>query len=478
LAAHDDGCCMQDTQTNDDFERSALAQKLVELGPYRLREMIGQGGMGAVYLADQTEPVKRRVAIKVTRIDLTSIGRVARFESERQILATLKHPNIAQVLDAGSTPEGYPFMVMEYIDGVAVDLYAKREKLSIAARLELILQACDAVAHAHQNGIIHRDLKPENLIVEQLNQRPRVKLIDFGIAKLVQGAERHMTVTGTSLGTPRYMSPEQSKAYQDLDTRTDVYSLGLTMFRLLTGALPHESSSASPEGRDATEFGPESAGSRNDRFDDRPMSPSRAAKNSSDALLADVGISLSPAALSTSLRGELDWIVLKAIAPEREHRYGSIREFAQDIERFLAQEPVLAAPPSRWYPWGKFFARYRWQTTVMLMFAVLLGLTSLSLLSAWQEERAARQLADLQLKQHEFFNAFLIDVLGSVKPSQAGADITLSDVLNHAVAKLPEQHRRDPANALALRLLLSKSLAVQATRQAERASHVEPRNPK
>jgi eukaryotic-like serine/threonine-protein kinase len=435
---------MQNTQTNDGYERSVLTQKLVQLGPYRLREIIGEGGMGAVYLADQFKPVQRRVAIKVTRIDLASISRVARFESERQILATLKHPNIAQVFDAGATPEGYPFMVMEYIDGVAIDQYAKREQLAVTARIALILQACEAVAHAHQNGVIHRDLKPENLLVEKLDQSARVKLIDFGIAKLVEGATSQLTATGIALGTPRYMSPEQTRANPHIDTRTDVYSLGLTLFRLLTGALPNDANAQEPQEK------------WRDPFAHAALAPSRVVSKANAQIATAIGMPISRAELCTTLRGELDWIVLKAIAPNREQRYGSVREFAQDLQRFLAQEPVLAAPPNRWYPWAKFFRRYRWQTAAVLLSSFLLASAVLSLLQAWQQERAARAIADQRLKQHEFFNAFVIELLSTVKASKPGSEVTLNDILHHAVQQMPEQLRKDPRNGRALGLLLGE----------------------
>ncbi len=431
---------MQSTQTSDQREHQLLGLQLSSIGPYILRQIIGEGGMGAVYLADQTEPVQRKVAIKVTRVDLGSSDRLARFESERQILATLKHPHIAQVFGAGETPQGFPYMVMEYVNGLPISAFAASHKLSLSERLELMLQACQAIAHAHQNGVIHRDIKPSNLLVEQLDGRAQVKLIDFGIAKLVETANGQQTQTGHSIGTPQYMSPEQRRALADIDTRTDVYSLGLTLFQLLTGKLPEQ-------------VNPTRA-----PVDDQALeTPSRCVAKSNDQELSHhYPAHVRRANLSASLRGELDWVVLKACAFDRTQRYGSVRELAADLQRVLANEPVFAAPPSRLYVLRKYVQRHRWQAVVALAMLHLIALTSTLVLHAWQRERVARSIADQQLRQHRAFNEFLLHVLTTVPTPPDGIEISLNNVLEHANSELPTQFKDDQMSATAMRLLLAR----------------------
>jgi eukaryotic-like serine/threonine-protein kinase len=454
---------MQRTQTADQHEHAILTHQLRVIGPYRLEKIIGEGGMGAVYLAQQTEPVQRQVAIKVTRVDLASVGRLARFESERQILATLKHPNIAQVFDAGQTAEGFPFMVMEYVNGPSIDVYAAQQMCSVLDRIRLIVQASKALAHAHQNGVIHRDVKPANLIVEQIDGKACVKLIDFGIAKLVENQTAGQTKTGHSLGTPEYMSPEQQKALSDIDTRTDVYSLGLTLFELLTGTLPFLSK-------------PGWATMDNASF----MVPSRFVANSDGDALAQHGAGeRTPAQLSAKLRGELDWVVMKACAPDREQRYSSVREFAADLERYLANEPVLAAPPKQWYVLKKFMMRNRWQSIAVGATLLLSAVAAALVFNAWQQEKKARALADQQLKQHQAFNDFIVRVLTTVKPNAQGQPILLTDVIQRAHTEVEQHFKNDRVSAAAMRMLLARvDFVMQQKRPGPPAPEAQTQAPK
>lgn len=433
---------MNRTLTYDDQEHALLNQQLSAIGPYVLRKPIGAGGMGAVYLAEQTGPLQRQVAIKVTRIELGSVGRLARFEAERQILATLKHPNIAQIFDAGNTAQGHPYLVMEYIDGPTIDQFANNAELSVRERIQLILQVCGALGHAHQNGVIHRDVKPDNILVEnhlddsQASDpvtQARVKLIDFGIAKLVSPDAASQTETGRSIGTPAYMSPEQRSGHNDIDTRTDVYSLGLTLYHLLTRQLPNLDACAA--------------------FLDKP---SAVIGRSSDRELRGYGRDVDGKQLGRSFVADLDWVVLKACAYQRADRYSSIGEFASDLQRYLDGLPVLAAPPSRWYEMKKYVQRHRWQTAFSLAFIVVGALAGFAVFNAWQQERAARALADQQLQQHLAFNAFVLHVLSTAKPRVAGTPTALSDVIAHAHAELPKRFSGDPFAKRAMQHLLGE----------------------
>jgi eukaryotic-like serine/threonine-protein kinase len=421
---------MHPTLTFDDTEHALLDQQLSAIGPYVLHKAIGAGGMGAVYLAEQTQPIQRHVAIKVTRVELGSVGRIARFESERQILATLKHPNIAQIYDAGNTSQGHPFLVMEFIDGSSIDAFAHDAKLPVKARIALVIQACEALKHAHQNGVIHRDIKPDNLLVENRSNRATVKLIDFGIAKLI-AAQNLQTETGRSVGTPAFMSPEQRAGSADIDTRTDVYSLGLTLYFVLTQQLPEPTE---PQARLAK--------------------PSTLIARSDDTVLKGYGDAVERTALTREFVGDLDWVILKACAQEREQRYGSVGELAADLQRFIGGFPVLAAPPNRFYAFKKYMQRHRWQTTLALGFVLLCSFASIMVVQSWQQERAARALADQQLRQHLAFNAFLLHVLSTAQPRKLGSPIALSDVISHAQKELPVHFKNDGISKFAMGQLL------------------------
>jgi serine/threonine protein kinase len=322
-------------------------------GRYTLLDVLGEGGMGTVYRADQTEPVKRPVALKLIRVGMDSRAVLARFDAERQALALMDHPNIARVYDGGTTAAGQPFFVMELVSGVPITEYCDRKRLPVRARLELFVIVCQAVQHAHQKGIIHRDLKPSNVLVTEVDGRPTPKVIDFGVAKAteIKLTDLSLADTGAIVGTPTYMSPEQADpSSMDIDTRTDIYALGVILYELLAGSPPI----------DAKQF---KRGAILEMLrmvlEVDPPRPSTKV-STSDALPSIAAIrGLEPAQLKRALRGDLDWIVMKALEKDRSRRYETANGFAADVLRHLSSEPVLAAPPSRAYRVRKFVRKHR-----------------------------------------------------------------------------------------------------------------------
>ena len=326
-----------------------MADPNIRIGPYRLFRILGKGGMGVVYQAEQLEPVKREVAIKLIHAGAEwSDVIVRRFESERQALAVMEHPSIARVFDGGVTDDGRPYFVMELVRGVPLLEYCDGKKLPLADRIRLFIQVCRAVQHAHQKGVIHRDLKPSNILVTEDNGEPLAKVIDFGIARSINPGDEaeRLTIVGELMGTPAYMSPEQLNPTMDVDTRSDVYALGVVLYELFTGNLPFERTAY----QSLAIFGIS------------PMAPPRPGQRISKLGAAAEQMaayrSADPAALVRALRGDLDWIVMKAMDPERERRYATANALAMDLERSLAHEPVLARPPSTTYRARKFVRRH------------------------------------------------------------------------------------------------------------------------
>src|SRR5947209_7617127 len=338
------------------------------IGPYRLVHMLGIGGMGAVWRAEQTAPFHRTVALKLIKVGMDTRAVVARFESERQALALMEHPNIAKVFDAGATPEGRPFFVMEYVPGLPITTYCDKHCLTIKERLALFTQVCDGVQHAHQKAIIHRDLKPSNVLVGELDHKPVPKIIDFGLAKATGPRLSQATMyteVGGIVGTPDYMSPEQAdSAERNIDTRTDVYSLGVILYELLVGALPFSSREMAGEGTPAM--------LRRIRAQEPTLPSSKLKSLGESAEDSAAKRQEHPQALRRHLRGELDWITMKALEKDRTRRYGSPSELAADINRYVKNEPVLAGQPSTMYRAGKFVQRHRFGVSVATAVALLL----------------------------------------------------------------------------------------------------------
>src|SRR6202451_723284 len=358
------------------------------IGLYRLLQKIGEGGMGEVWLAEQKEPVRRRVAIKLIKAGMDTREVVARFESERQALALMDHPAIAKVLDAGSTPQGAPYFAMEYVAGVAITAYCDNHRLSTRERLELFMHVCEGVQHAHQKAIIHRDLKPSNILVTEVDGHPAPKIIDFGVAKALTQkltADTMFTRVGALVGTPEYMSPEQAlSSNEDIDTRTDVYSLGVIFYELLAGAPPIELRKVAFE-----EF------LRRVREED-PAKPSTNIRTQPPETPTDVARKrhTEPLSLAKQMRGDLDSIALKALEKERARRYGSPSDFAEDIGRYLRHEAVLAVPPSAAYRARKFARRHRPALTITAAFVLVLFVAAA--VSIRQSIRANREAAVAQ----------------------------------------------------------------------------------
>ena len=343
------------------------------IGPYKLLEQIGEGGFGIVYLAEQIEPVRRQVALKIIKPGMDTRQVVARFEAERQALALMDHPNIAKVHDGASTESGRPYFVMELVKGVPITEYCDQCNLAARERLELFIRVCRAVQHAHQNGIIHRDVKPANVLIAMQDGRPAPKVIDFGVAKAINQRLTEQTLqTGFAqiVGTPMYMSPEQAELSPlEVDTRTDIHALGVLLYELLTGTTPFEKERLSKASFDELR--------RIIREEEPPRPSRRLSTLRADALstIADRR-RIHPRRLEQLVRGDLDWIVMKCLEKDRTRRYETANELARDVERFLNEEPVEACPPSAGYRFRKFVRRNRAPAiaAALLLLTLLAGL--------------------------------------------------------------------------------------------------------
>ena len=362
------------------------------VGPYKLLQRIGEGGMGVVYMAEQVEPVRRTVAVKIIRGGMDSRSMLARFEAERQALAMMDHPNIAHVFDVGTTESGLPFFVMELVKGVPITRFCDDKRLGLRERLELFVPVCQAIQHAHQKGVIHRDIKPSNVLVAQYDDRPVPKVIDFGVAKAMNQklTERTLfTAFGSVVGTLEYMSPEQAKLNQlDIDTRSDVYALGVLLYELLTGSTPIDRARLKAAALDEV--------LRIIREEEPARPSTRLSAARTQPATQPASPAGAPAACERSgqeLRGELDWIVMKALEKDRARRYETANGLARDVQRYLKDEPVEACPPTLAYRVKKFYRKNRAAVAVAAGFAVLLGVSAVGstmlAVSAMRAERIA-----------------------------------------------------------------------------------------
>jgi serine/threonine protein kinase/Tfp pilus assembly protein PilF len=461
------------SHSHETIDHDPIEKRVGEtIGPYKLLEAIGEGGMGVVYMAEQERPVRRKVALKLIKPGMDSKQIIARFEVERQALALMDHPNIARVHDAGATPHGRPYFVMELVRGLPITDYCDRERLGIPERLELFVLVCRAVQHAHQKGVVHRDLKPSNVLVTVVDGGPVPKVIDFGIAKAVDQKltdKTCFTAFAQLVGTPLYMSPEQAElAGVDVDTRSDVYSLGVLLYELLTGTTPFEPHRFQKAALDEMR--------RIIREEEPPRPSMRLSSFGSSLETVTTSRKSAPRRLDRAVRGELDWIVMKALEKDRRRRYETANDFAADVMRHLTNEAVEARPTTAWYRFVKYARRNRAGLTT----AVLIGLAMAAgtAVSAWQAVRAkaAEIEAERRAEDTEFVVQSLInDVISAAAPDEwRGRPVRVIQLLDRAEASLPARFVGRPIAEAAFRRALAQAYADlsyndESARQVRRA---------
>jgi eukaryotic-like serine/threonine-protein kinase len=438
------------------------------IGRYKLLQEIGEGGFGTVWMAEQMEPVSRRVALKIIKLGMDTREVIARFESERQALAMMDHPNIARVLDAGATDKGRPFFVMELVKGISITNYCDDAGLPTRERLALFGDVCSAINHAHQKGIIHRDIKPSNVMVTLYADKPVVKVIDFGIAKATQGKLTDKTIFTRFeqfIGTPVYMSPEQAAlSAVDIDTRSDIYALGILLYELLVGKPPFDGKSLA------------SAGYEEMRRIIREVEPVKPSSRLS-TIVGEERTQLAkahriePEKIGRLVEPDLDWIVMKAIEKDRARRYETANAFAQDIRRFLADEPVSASPPSAAYQFRKFARRNR--AALRIAAAIAAVLVAATAVSTWQairatnaEKKTADTLAQVTTerdakeqarKEAEAMANFLGGVFQSPDPTRDGREIKVVELLDRAAEEVERELVAQPARRAKLQAALGST---------------------
>lgn len=425
---------------------AALTAPGQQIGAYRLVRRLGEGGMGEVWEAEQHTPLRRTIALKLLKPGMDTRQIVTRFAAERQMLALMQHPGIAQVFDAGVTNAGRPYFVMEYVNGTRITMYCDQAGLGVRERLALFQEVCNAVQHAHQKGVIHRDIKPSNVLVTMHDGRALPKVIDFGLAKLIAPAlnDRTLTEIGTVLGTPAYASPEQmSLGGMDVDTRSDVYSLGVLLYELLIGVIPFEATEGEPAA--IVEL-------RKSIRDTEPTRPSaRLSKLGERGSLIAKARGMDAGSLRRQLRGDLDWIVMKALEKDRSRRYASPADLARDTQRYLDDEPVLAGPPTNAYRARKFVRRHRIGTAFAAALGVLVVAFVIVTLVQTQRIAKERDRATAEAAKANSINAFLQETLGSADPWQTGKDVPIRDVLADAARKADAEFKDQPLIAAAVK---------------------------
>ena len=465
-----------------------------QIGPYKLLEEIGEGGFGKVFMAEQRQPVRRMVALKIIKPGMDTRQVIARFESERQALALMSHPNIAQIIDGGETASGLPYFVMELVRGVPITEFCDKNHSTTEERLRLFVSVCQAIQHAHHKGVIHRDIKPSNVMITLNDGMPVVKIIDFGVAKATEQRLTEKTLFtsyGQMIGTPAYMSPEQaSMSLFDVDTRSDIYSLGVLLYELLTGTTPIEAARLREAGFAEIQ--------RLIRDVEPPRPSSRLSSLGDSATLVADNRATDPERLCRLLSGDLDWIVMKALEKDPNRRYRSPGNFADDVERYLRGEAILARPTSTAYRIAKFAARNR--VAVVAAVAVAISLLVGTALATWQATRAreaelaallARDNAAEQLRQAKRSEAranavlkfFQDKVLAAARPKgQEGGlsrDATVREALDRAEPEIAAAFAGEPLVEASIRNALGVSYwylgdQEKALEQQERARRAPP----